>query len=141
MTGTDKILDAINDIQIHLSGHTIILTESIKPNIEKIEAHLEKQNSRIAKLESQVVNITTGCSAIQEHKSKNLQASHNRTFISVMILGVIIAALGFWWNVTSKQDRQSNIKQQTEINGLNDKVDSMVMRGAPAIKDISPLYE
>ena len=138
MTGTDKILDAINDIQIHLSGHTVILTESIKPDIKEIKDHLVRQNNRIGKLEKDVVGVTSNCGTIQKEKEKSAQQSSNRNLRAIMIVGIVVTilltVLGFWFNF-------SNTRQRTSINVLNDKVDSMVMRGAPAIKDISPLYE
>ena len=149
------------EIRDRLSGHTAVLS-NIQADINEINAHLEKSNGRLGKLEVDVINIKHeekiidshidgikhNCKAIQDAKiemAKELVAAqHNRivrytkivgTFASV--IAVCIALITF----INNSNRQRVIKEtKQDINLINEKVDSIIMRNGRVIKDISPEY-
>ena len=149
------------EIRDSLSAHTAILGE-VRKDITEVNDHLKISNGRLGKLEVDVINIKHeesiidshingikhNCKAVQDAKvemAKELVAAqHNRivrytkivgTFASV--IAVCIALITF----INNSNRQRVIKEtKQDINLINEKVDSIIMRNGRVIKDISPEY-
>ena len=153
------------DINTRLSAHTVILNESIKPSIEKIEKHLETSNGRLSKLEIDVINIKHeekiidshingikhNCQAIQDEKAEAAQklveaakdvadTKHKRTLRYMAYISAVFAFITIVNLLSIRFSNKKTMSAEKEINVMQEKVDSIIMRNGRVIKDISPEY-
>ena len=84
-----RLYAAIEDINIRLTAHTTILNEVLKPQIDKIEKHLEVQNGRVGKLEDRVNERDVVCGIVQY--GKIITATRMRWIVtSIIAVGALI---------------------------------------------------
>jgi len=88
-----RLYAALEDINIRLTAHTTILNEVLKPQIDKIEKHLDVQNGRVAKLEKRVDERDIICGNIQESKKNSVIRTRWIVTSIIAVGGLIIAAL------------------------------------------------
>jgi hypothetical protein len=164
MIDENKIYDAIQEIQIHLSAHTTILNESIKPDIREIKEHLVVSNGRLGKLETEVATegvnvkaridaISTNCATIQDAKVKAykdaLEKSKKRIniFMAVLAFGtLLLMGLGLWnqslnrsmINYEQKKDSTDTRKLQV-LHELDIKIDSILRMKPDSLHDFVKL--
>ena len=90
----DRILDELTSIKERLSAHTVIMNDILTPSIAKIEQHLTYQNGDMRKAKSDIIEIKTNCSHIQDNKKTAHEIRKEKQNNFYKAAGLVFTAIG-----------------------------------------------
>ena len=88
-----EIYAKLEDINVHLSAHTTIMNEVLKPQLDEIVEQNKIRNGRIQKLVYKVVARDMICVAVQDGKIKRVNSFWKWFSASLVIAGIIAGIL------------------------------------------------